>query len=82
MSKPKIAIIIGSTRDSRFGDKPAKWVHEFASARDDIDIEIVDLKDWPLPFFNEVASNAWSRRRTKSASAGRRRSPNSTATSS
>ena len=60
MSKPKIAIIIGSTRNSRFGDKPAKWVHEFASARDDIDIEIVDLKDWPLPFFNEVASNAWA----------------------
>lgn len=60
MSKPKIAIIIGSTRDSRFGDKPAKWVHEFAAARDDIDVEIVDLKDWPLPFFNEVASNAWA----------------------
>jgi NAD(P)H-dependent FMN reductase len=59
MSKPKIAIIIGSTRDSRFGDKPAKWVHEFAAARDDIHVEIVDLKDWPLPFFNEVASNAW-----------------------
>lgn len=59
MSKPKIAIIIGSTRDSRFGDKPAKWVNEFAAARDDIDVEIVDLKDWPLPFFNEVASNAW-----------------------
>ena len=59
MSKPKIAIIIGSTRDSRFGEKPAKWVHEFAAARDDIDVEIVDLKDWPLPFFNEVASNAW-----------------------
>jgi NAD(P)H-dependent FMN reductase len=60
MSKPKIAIIIGSTRDSRFGDKPAKWVHEFAAARDDIDVEIVDLKEWPLPFFNEVASNAWA----------------------
>jgi NAD(P)H-dependent FMN reductase len=60
MSKPKIAIIIGSTRDSRFGDKPAMWVHEFAAARDDIDVEIVDLKEWPLPFFNEVASNAWA----------------------
>jgi NAD(P)H-dependent FMN reductase len=59
MSKPKIAIIIGSTRDSRFGEKPAKWINEFATARDDIDVEIVDLKDWPLPFFNEVASNAW-----------------------
>lgn len=60
MSKPKIAIIIGSTRDARFGDKPAKWVYDIASARDDIDVELVDLKDWPLPFFNEVASNAWA----------------------
>ncbi len=60
MSKPKIAIIIGSTRDSRFGDKPAKWIYDAAAARDDIDVEIVDLKDWPLPFFNEVASNAWA----------------------
>ena len=60
MSKPKIAIIIGSTRDSRFGEKPAKWIYETAAARDDLDVEIVDLKDWPLPFFNEVASNAWA----------------------
>ena len=60
MSKPKIAIIIGSTRDARFGDKPAKWVYDIASARSDIDVELVDLKDWPLPFFNEVASNAWA----------------------
>ncbi|MCB1447546.1 MAG: NAD(P)H-dependent oxidoreductase [Rhizobiaceae bacterium] len=60
MSKPKIAIIIGSTRDSRFGEKPAKWIYEIAAARDDLDVEIVDLKDWPLPFFNEVASNAWA----------------------
>ena len=34
MSKPKIAIIIGSTRDSRFGEKPAKWIYEIAAARD------------------------------------------------
>lgn len=60
MSKPKIAIIIGSTRDTRFGDKPAKWVYDIAATRDDVDVEIVDLKDWPLPFFNEVASNAWA----------------------
>ena len=26
MSKLKIAVIIGSTRDSRFGPKPAQWI--------------------------------------------------------
>jgi NAD(P)H-dependent FMN reductase len=60
MSKPKIAIIISSTRDARFGDKPAKWIHDAAAKRDDIDVELVDLRDFPLPLFNEVASNAWA----------------------
>lgn len=59
MAKPKIAIIIGSTRDVRFGDKPAQWIYDTASKRDDMDFEIVDLRDFPLPFFNEKASNAW-----------------------
>lgn len=60
MSKPKIAIIISSTRDTRFGEKPAKWIYDTAAKRDDIDVEIVDLRDFPLPLFNEVASNAWA----------------------
>ncbi len=59
MSKPKIAIIIGSTRDTRFADKPAAWVLENAQKRDDMDFELVDLRDYDLPLFNEVASNLW-----------------------
>jgi NAD(P)H-dependent FMN reductase len=59
MSKPKIAIIIGSTRDTRFADKPAQWVLEHAKKRTDLEFELVDLRDFDLPFFNEVASNAW-----------------------
>jgi NAD(P)H-dependent FMN reductase len=59
MSKLKIAIIISTTRAARFGHKAAQWVHEIAAARDDIDAEIVDLRDFPMPFFDEVASNAW-----------------------
>jgi NAD(P)H-dependent FMN reductase len=59
VANPKIAIIIGSTRDARYGDKPAKWIYDTASARSDMDVELVDLRDWSLPFFNEKASNAW-----------------------
>lgn len=59
MSKPKIAVIIGSTRDTRFGAKPAKWIYDLAKQRDDLDVELVDLKDFDLPLFNEAASNAW-----------------------
>jgi len=59
MAKPKIAIIITSTRDVRFGEKPAQWIYDTAAQRDDMDFELVDLRDFPLPFFNEKASNAW-----------------------
>lgn len=59
MSKPKIGIIVGSTRQGRFADKPANWIYEIAKQRGDIDVEIVDLRDFPLPFFDEVASSAW-----------------------
>jgi NAD(P)H-dependent FMN reductase len=57
--KLKIAVIIGSTRDSRFADKPAQWIYDLAKQRPDFDVELVDLRDYDLPFFNEVASNLW-----------------------
>jgi NAD(P)H-dependent FMN reductase len=56
----KIGIIISSTRDSRFGDKPAQWIYNAASAHADLEVELVDLRDFQLPFFNEVASNLWA----------------------
>ena len=60
MSKLKIAVIISSTRPTRFGELPAKWILEKANARPEIDAEIVDIRDFELPFFDEVASNAWA----------------------
>lgn len=59
MTKPKIAIIIGSTRETRFADKPARWAFEQAKKRADLEFELVDLRDFDLPFFNEMASNLW-----------------------
>jgi NAD(P)H-dependent FMN reductase len=55
MNTPKIAIVISSTREGRFGDKPANWVLDIARQRSDLTFEIVDLRDHPLPFFNEAA---------------------------
>lgn len=60
MSKPKIAIIVGSTRPVRFADIPTQWIKAQAEARDDLTVEVVDLRDYPMPFFDEVASNAWA----------------------
>ncbi|MBB1491912.1 NAD(P)H-dependent oxidoreductase [Paracoccus sp. MC1854] len=59
MSKPKIAVIIGSTRKARFADKPAAWLMEKVKDHPELDFELVDLRDYDLPFFDEAASNAW-----------------------
>jgi NAD(P)H-dependent FMN reductase len=59
MSKPKIGIIISTTREARFADKPTAWIKAIADARGDLDTEIIDLRDYPLPFFDEVASPAY-----------------------
>lgn len=55
-ARPKIGIILSSTRQARFADRPAQWVRQIAEARGDADYEIVDLRDHPLPFFDAVGS--------------------------
>jgi NAD(P)H-dependent FMN reductase len=57
---PKLAIIVGSTRATRFADKPTAWFSGHASQRTDAEFEVVDLRDFPMPFFDEVASNAYA----------------------
>ncbi len=59
MSKPRIAVIIGSIRPNRFGDKPAQWIFDHARQRKDFDVELVDLKDYKLPLFDAAASDFW-----------------------
>ena len=56
-TKPRIALVIGSTRPTRFADKPARWMLKQAQARDDMNVELIDLRDHPLRFFSEMASN-------------------------
>ncbi|RCS24614.1 NADPH-dependent oxidoreductase [Phyllobacterium salinisoli] len=53
MAKSKIAVVIGSTRGSRFSPTPAKWIAELAGARGDIEVEVVDLLDYPMAFLGE-----------------------------
>ncbi len=62
-----IAVIVGSTRDSRFALKPANWILDIAKSRDDMNVELLDLQDFDLPFFNEVASNAWAPTQSENA---------------
>ncbi|HRP78982.1 MAG TPA: NAD(P)H-dependent oxidoreductase [Aquamicrobium sp.] len=60
MSKPRIGIIVGSTRPGRFGDKPAEWIAERAKATGAFEVEILDLRDYTLPFFDEKTSPAYA----------------------
>jgi NAD(P)H-dependent FMN reductase len=58
-AKPRIAVIVGSTRATRFADKPAAWIFGLASERKDWEVELVDVRSFDLPLFNERASNLW-----------------------
>jgi NAD(P)H-dependent FMN reductase len=60
MAKVKIAVIVGTTRAARVGHKPAEWIADIASQRHDMIVEVLDLREYPMPFFDEVASNAWA----------------------
>jgi len=59
VTKPKIAVIVGSIRPNRQGDKPANWIAQLAKETGQFDVEVVDLKDYPLPLFDAPASDMW-----------------------
>ena len=56
MSKPKIGIILSTTRTGRFADTVAAWLLEHVATRRDLEFELVDLRVYPLPFFDEPIS--------------------------
>jgi NAD(P)H-dependent FMN reductase len=49
----RIGIILGSTRPNRNGEQVARWVHQLASQRGDAEYEIIDLRDYDLPNYDE-----------------------------
>ncbi len=59
MTKPRIGVIISSTRDTRFADKPTAWLMDKVKDHPELDFDLIDLRDQNLPFFNEPASNLW-----------------------
>jgi NAD(P)H-dependent FMN reductase len=56
MIKPRVGIVISTTREGRFGDKPAMWIRDLATARNDLEVELIDLRDYPMPLFDEPGS--------------------------
>ena len=52
----KIAVILGSIRKIRRGGRVIKWLMPRLKKYKDIEVELLDLLDYPLPFYNESNS--------------------------
>jgi NAD(P)H-dependent FMN reductase len=46
-----IQIILGTTRSLRFADRVGEWLVDRIAQRSDMEAEVVDLRDHPLPFY-------------------------------
>jgi NAD(P)H-dependent FMN reductase len=48
-----ISVIVGSTRQGRFSEKPAQWIFQRLKNRGGVDARLLDLRDFPIPFFDQ-----------------------------
>ena len=48
-----ISVIVGSTRQGRFSEKPAQWILQHLRKRDGVEARLLDLRDFPMPFFDQ-----------------------------
>jgi NAD(P)H-dependent FMN reductase len=56
----KVGLIVGSTRPNRFADVPVKWLVDGAAARTDLDLQVLDLRDYALPLYDEPVPQAYT----------------------
>src|ERR1700761_5794180 len=54
-----VSVIVGSTRQGRFSEKPAAWILEHLKQQKDVDAQSLDLRDFPMPFFDQQYIPAW-----------------------
>lgn len=54
----KVKVIIGSTRQNRFGEKPAQWIFEETKKLEGVEVELLDLRDYAMPFFESATPPA------------------------
>ena len=48
-----ISVIVGSTRQGRFSETPARWILQHLKQRDGLHARLLDLRDYPMPFFDQ-----------------------------
>lgn len=54
-----ISVVVGSTRQNRFAEKPANWIFEHLKKRGGIQAELLDLRDFSMPFFDQAMTPGW-----------------------
>lgn len=67
----KIKVIAGSTREGRFSDKAAAWIAEEIKKQKGIAVEVLDLRDYEMPFFNEPVSPSYKQEPYKNEAVAR-----------
>ena len=55
---PNISVIVGSTRQGRFSEKPAQSIFRHLQKREKIEARLLDLRNFPMPFFDQAAPPA------------------------
>ena len=50
----KVAIILGSVREGRLGERVAKWTMNEAAKAESLELNLIDLKAAALPVFNDA----------------------------
>jgi NAD(P)H-dependent FMN reductase len=53
-----ISVIVGSTRQGRFSEKPAQWILGLLQKRKGIEGQLLGLRDFSMPFFDQPAPPA------------------------
>jgi len=49
---PHLLVLLASTREARFGETVARWLMPIVESREDLSAELVDLRDWQLPYYD------------------------------
>ena len=52
----KLKVILGSTRPNRMSEKLVPWLTSAITAHGGYELEVLDLRDYPLPFYDQTIS--------------------------
>ncbi|EFA80520.1 hypothetical protein PPL_07356 [Heterostelium album PN500] len=54
VAQKKIAVIVGSGRTVRLGFEISNWFVEVSGLKKEFQVEVIDLVEWNLPYYDEV----------------------------